>query len=166
MENKKRPSIVAIVLAIILLVSGTGFGILQITNGVRTYGNIPSADHMHRVESYLELMEDLEKILDSSTLESADVDQYLDNKLQNYDLTRSQEKEIRKFYKEILEQAEGSYVDQELAMNALSREIIYYRQTISNPEQIRAYMIRTLVIGGVSILLSLLVFTVLIKKRR
>ena len=165
MENKKRPGIVAIVLAIILLISGTGFGILQIANGVRAYGNIPSADHIHRMEAYLELMENLEKILDTSSLRSADADQYLDNKLQGYDLTRSQERDIRELYKEILEKAEGSQLDQELAMNSLSREIISYRQTISSPEQVRAYLIRTLIIGGVSILLSLVVFTVLIKKR-
>lgn len=165
MENKKRPGIAAIVLAIILLVSGTGFGILQIANGVRAYWNTSSEDQIHRMEDYLHLMENLEEILDTSSLESEDVDPYLDSKLQNYDLTGSQEKEIRKLYKEILEKAEGSHVDRELAANSLTREIIYYRQTIPNPEQGSRYMMNTLLIGIGSILLSLVIFIVLIKKR-
>ena len=166
MTNQKKPRIGTIILAFILLIAGVGFGALQITNGVRAYGNVPSDEEIHRMEEYLELMEDLEEILDASRLEASGVDSYLDEKLQNYDLTRSQERDIREFYKEILESSEGDYVDRELARNSLTREIIYYRQTIPNPAQVRGYMIRTLVLGGGVSLLSLVVFAVLIKKSR
>ena len=166
MTNQKKPRIGTLILAFVILIAGVGFGALQITNGVRAYGNVPSADEIHRMEEYLELMEDLEEILDASSLGSADADRYLDSKLQNYDLTRSQEQDIREFYKEILEKSEGDYVDRELAMNSLTREIIYCRQNIPNPAQVRSYMIRTLILGGGVSLLSLVVFAVLIKKSR
>lgn len=164
MTNQKKPRIGATILAFVILIAGVGFGILQIANGVRAYGNVPSADEIQRMEEYLELMDDLEEILDASSLGAADADRYLDSKLQNYDLTRSQEQDIREFYKEILEKSEGDYVDRELAMNSLTREIIYYRQNIPNPAQVRGYMIRTLVLGSGVSLLSLVVFAVLIKK--
>lgn len=164
MTNQRKPRIGTIILAFILLIAGIGFGALQIANGVRAYGNVPSDDEIHRMEEYLELMENLEEILDTSSMGSADADRYLDGKLQNYDLTRSQEQAIRELYRDTLEKAEGNYLDQELAMNALTREIIYYRQSIPNPAQARSYMIRTLLIGGGAILLSLVVFTVLMKK--
>ena len=164
MTNQKKPRIGATILAFVILIAGVGFGILQIANGVRAYGNVPSADEIQRMEEYLELMDDLEEILDASSLGAADADRYLDSKLQNYDLTRSQEQDIREFYKEILEKSEGDYVDRELAINSLTREIIYYRQNIPNPAQVRGYMIRTLVLGSGVSLLSLVVFAVLIKK--
>ena len=167
MTNQKKPSIGAIVLACIILIVGVGFGALQIANGLRAYGNMPSDGEIHRQEEYLELMEHLQELLDApEVLKSADVDPYLDGKLQNYDLTRSQEQDIRELYKETLEKAEESRLDQEMAMNSLTREIIYYSQRIPNPEQVRMYMMRSLIIGGVSILLSLVIFMVLTKKRR
>ncbi len=167
MTNQKKPSIGAIVLACIILIVGVGFGALQIANGLRAYGNMPSDGEIHRQEEYLELMEHLQELLDApEVLKSADVDPYLDGKLQNYDLTRSQEQDIRELYKETLEKAEESRLDQEMAMNSLTREIIYYSQRIPNPEQVRMYMMRSLIIGVVSILLSLVIFMVLTKKRR
>ena len=167
MANQKKPRIGAIVLACIILIVGVGFGALQIANGLRAYGNMPSDAEIHRQEEYLELMEHLEELLDDSeALDSTDVDRYLDSKLQNYDLTRSQEQDIRELYKETLEKAEESHLDQELAMNSLTREIIYYSQRIPNPDQVHMYMMRSLIIGGVSILLSLVIFVVLTKKRR
>lgn len=167
MANQKKPRIGAIVLACIILIVGVGFGALQIANGLRAYGNIPSDAEIHRQEEYLELMEHLEELLDApEVMDSEDVDCYLDSKLQNYDLTRSQEQDIRELYKETLEKAEESHLDQELAMNSLTREIIHYSQRIPNPEQVRMYMMRSMIIGGVSILLSLVIFMVLTKKRR
>lgn len=165
MEKKKRPGIAVIVLVVILLISGTGFGVLQIANGVRAYGNIPSDELIHSMEEYLKLMEDLEDILeDSENLTSIDADSYLDSKLQNSDLTGYQEWEIRELYKDTLAKAEGSYLDRELAMNALTREIIYYRQSIPNPDQAQVYMRNMLLIGGGAILLPQVLFVIVIRK--
>ena len=167
MANQKKPRIGAIVLACIILIVGVGFGALQISNGLRAYGNMPSDGEIHRQEEYLELMEHLEELLDApEVMDSADVDPYLDSKLQSYDLTRSQEQDIRELYKETLEKAEEGRLEQEMAMNSLTREIIYYSQRIPNPQQVRMYMMRSLIIGGVSILLSLVIFMVLTKKHR
>lgn len=167
MANQKKPRIGAIVLACIILIVGVGFGALQIANGLRAYGNMPSDGEIHRQEEYLELMEHLQELLDApEVMDSSDVDPYLDSKLQSYDLTRSQEQDIRELYKETLEKAEEGRLEQEMAMNSLTREIIYYSQRIPSPQQVRMYMMRSLIIGGVSILLSLVVFVVLTKKRR
>lgn len=165
MKTHKRSGI-AVVLAFLILISGTAFGVLQIVNGVRAYGELPSDKQIHHMEEYLELMENLQELLeDQETLEAIDVDSYLDGKLQSSDLTGYQEQDIRKFYKDILAKAEGSYLDRELARNSLIREIIYYRQSIPNPGQTRVYMRNMLILGGGAILISLVLFLVLIRKR-
>jgi len=165
MEKKKRPATALIVLAVILLIAGTGFGVLQIVNGIRSHSNLPSEELIHSMEEYLKLMEELEVLLgDPEKLKSMDADSYLDSKLQNCDLTGYQEQEIRELYRDSFEKAEGSYLDRELAMNALTREIIYYRQSIPNPGQAQQYMRNMLLIGIGAILLPLVLFVIVIRR--
>ncbi len=165
MENKKNAGIGSIVLAITLLVLGVGFGALNIFNGISAYTALPTNKEIRRMEEYVELMEDLEELLDNpAVLETMDVESYLDEKLKDSELTSAQERDIRELYEDILAEAGENSVDQEMAKNSLTREIVYYGQRIPNPDQARIYMRNTLLIGSASILLSLMLFIVLLKK--
>ena len=165
MESKKHSGIGSIILAVMILVLGVGFGVLRISTSVSAYSELPSSKEIRRMEEYLELMEDLEELLDDpAELETMDIENYLDSRLQDSKLSRAQERDIRELYDDVLADAAGDAVDQEIAQNSLTREIVYYREQIPNPEQIRSNMRNTLLMGGAAIVLSLVLFIVLIKK--
>ena len=167
MTTEKKPNIGIMILAFVILIAGGSFGLVNMANGVRVYKDRATESQIQQMESYLELMWDLEDILaDSPSLESFDADSYLDRKLQNYDLTQSQERNIRELYAETIQKASGSALDWDMAMNSLTREIIYYRQTIPNPAHDVSYLRNMLIIGGGSLLLSLAIFAGLMKKSR
>lgn len=165
MENKKRSGIGSMILAVIILVLGVGFGMQRILVSVSAYSELPSNKEIRGMEEYLELMEDLEELLDDpSEFETMNVEDYLDDKLEDSKLTSSQERDIRELYDDMLAEAAGGSMDQEMAQNSLTREIVYYRQQIPNPEQTRIHMRNMLNMGSVSIVLSLVLFIVLMKK--
>lgn len=156
MTTEKKPRIGILILAFVILIAGGSFGLVNMANGVRAYKYRATESQIQQMESYLELMENLEDILrDSSSPETFDADSYLDRQLQNYHLTQAQERDIRELYAETIQKASGSILDREMAMNSLTREIIYYRQTIPNPAHSLVYMRNMLIIGGGSLLLSL-----------
>ena len=164
MENKNHTGIGSMILAVLFLVFGVGFGALTIFKGISAYNDLPSDKDIYRMEEYLELMEDLDDLLDDpAKYETLDVDSYLDRQLRGTDLTRTQEREIRELYEDTLARAKGDSVEQELAQNSLVREIVSYRQQIPNPDQARLIIRNALLIGGTSILLSLLLFVILMK---
>ena len=165
MENKKRSGIGSMILAVIILVLGVGFGMQRILVSVSAYSELPSNKKIRGMEEYLELMEDLEELLDDpSEFETMNVEDYLDDKLEDSKLTSSQERDIRELYDDMLAEAAGGSMDQEMAQNSLTREIVYYRQQIPNPEQTRIHMRNMLIMGSVSIVLSLVLLIVLMKK--
>ena len=165
MENKKRSGIGSMILAVIILVLGVGFGMQRILVSVSAYSELPSNKEIRGMEEYLELMEDLEELLDDpSEFETMNVEDYLDDKLEDSKLTSSQERDIRELYDDMLAEGAGGSMDQEMAQNSLTREIVYYRQQIPNPEQTRIHMRNMLIMGSVSIVLSLVLFIVLMKK--
>ena len=165
MESKKHSGIGSIILAVMILVLGVGFGVPRISTSVSAYSELPSSKEIRRMEEYLELMEDLEELLDDpAELETMDIENYLDSRLQDSKLTRAQERDIRELYDDVLADAAGDAVDQEVAQNFLIREITFYREHIPNPEQIRSFTRNTLLMGGAAIVLSLVLFIVLIKK--
>ena len=164
MGNKNHKGIGSMILAVLFLVFGVGFGAQRIAIGLRFYGNMPSDGEIHRMEEYLELMEDLDDLLDDpAKYKTLDVDSYLDRQLRGTDLTRTQEREIRELYEDTLASAKGGAVQQELAQNHLLREIVFYRQQIPDPDQLHLIIRNDLLIGGTSILLSLLLFVILMK---
>lgn len=164
MESKKRSGIGTMVLAVIILFLGVGFGVLSISISVSAYPELPSNKEIRSMEEYLELMEDLEELLDDpAELETMDIENYLDGKLHDNKLTRAQERDIRELYDDVLAEADGDSADQEMAQNSLTREIVYYRQQIPNPDQVRSNMRNTLLMGSASIVLSLVLFIVLMK---
>lgn len=164
MESKKHSGIGSIILAVMILVLGVGFGVPRISTSVSAYSELPSSKEIRRMEEYLELMEDLEELLDDpAEFETMDVEDYLDDKLEDSKLTRAQERDIRELYDDMLAEAAGDAVDQEIAQNSLIREIGYYKQQIPT-EQTRIHMINMLIMGSVSIVLSLVLFIVLMKK--
>ena len=164
MESKKHSGIGSIILAVMILVLGVGFGVQRISISVSAYSELPSSKEIRRMEEYLELMEDLEELLDDpAELETMDIENYLDSRLQDSKLTRAQERDIRELYDDMLAEAAGDAVDQEIAQTSLIREIGYYKQQIPT-EQTRIHMINMLIMGSVSIVLSLVLFIVLMKK--